>query len=83
MIERDGWIKFSAYGFSFSSPTIKIRLSQPNDQLQKANSSSSVASSSVASSSVAKKISITCVKGKVSKNVKGINPKCPTGYKKK
>ena len=83
MVERDGWIKFSAYGFSFSSPTIKIRLSQPNDQLQKANSSSSVASSSVASSSVAKKISITCVKGKVSKNVTGINPKCPTGYKKK
>jgi len=27
--------------------------------------------------------SITCVKGKLSKVVKGMNPKCPTGYKKK
>jgi hypothetical protein len=33
---------------------------------------------------VAKKsISITCVKGKASKKVTGLNPKCPTGYKKK
>ena len=30
-----------------------------------------------------KKTSITCVKGKVSKVVKGTNPKCPAGYKKK
>jgi hypothetical protein len=31
----------------------------------------------------AKKVSITCVKGKLSKVVKGSNPKCPKGYKKK
>jgi len=30
-----------------------------------------------------KKTSITCVKGKISKVVKGANPKCPAGYKKK
>jgi hypothetical protein len=30
-----------------------------------------------------KSISITCVKGKTSKKVTGVNPKCPTGYKKK
>ena len=30
-----------------------------------------------------KKITITCVKGKLTKKVTGINPKCPTGYKKK
>jgi hypothetical protein len=30
-----------------------------------------------------KKTSITCVKGKTSKKVTAINPKCPTGYKKK
>jgi hypothetical protein len=29
------------------------------------------------------KVSITCVKGKISKNVTGKNPKCPAGYKKK
>jgi hypothetical protein len=30
-----------------------------------------------------KATSITCVKGKLSKVVKGINPKCPAGYRKK
>ena len=29
------------------------------------------------------KTTITCVKGKLSKKVTGINPKCPAGYKKK
>ena len=31
----------------------------------------------------AKKTTITCVKGKTTKKVTGINPKCPAGYKKK
>jgi hypothetical protein len=31
----------------------------------------------------AKKGTITCVKGKISKKVTAVNPKCPTGYKKK
>jgi hypothetical protein len=30
----------------------------------------------------AKKTTITCVKGKLSKKVSAVNPKCPTGYKK-
>ena len=29
------------------------------------------------------KTTITCIKGKLTKKVTGINPKCPTGYKKK
>lgn len=32
---------------------------------------------------VAKKVTITCVKGKTVKKVSGTNPKCPAGYKKK
>jgi hypothetical protein len=32
---------------------------------------------------VAKKSTITCIKGKVTKKVVGVNPKCPAGYKKK
>ncbi|WP_353203045.1 hypothetical protein [Polynucleobacter sp.] len=31
----------------------------------------------------AKKTTITCVKGKLTKKVTAVNPKCPTGYKKK
>ena len=30
-----------------------------------------------------KKITITCVKGKLTKKVTAVKPKCPTGYKKK
>jgi hypothetical protein len=30
-----------------------------------------------------KKITITCIKGKTTKKVTGVNPKCPTGYRKK
>ena len=30
-----------------------------------------------------KKSTITCVKGKITKKVKAVNPKCPKGYKKK
>jgi hypothetical protein len=32
---------------------------------------------------IAKKISITCIKGKTSKKVTAVNPMCPKGYKKK
>jgi hypothetical protein len=32
---------------------------------------------------VSKRTSITCVKGKLTKVVKGFNPKCPSGYKQK
>jgi hypothetical protein len=30
-----------------------------------------------------KKVTITCTKGKLTKKVTAINPKCPKGYKKK
>ena len=32
---------------------------------------------------VIKKVTITCIKGKTSKKVTAVKPKCPTGYKKK
>jgi hypothetical protein len=36
-----------------------------------------------AKAALTKKITITCVKGKVMKKVTGIKPKCPAGYRKK
>jgi membrane protein involved in colicin uptake len=30
-----------------------------------------------------KKTTITCIKGKLTKKVTAVNPKCPAGYKKK
>ena len=61
--EKNGWLKMAAYGFTFSSPTISVKLTQ--------------------ASPAAKKTTITCVKGKLSKKVTAVGPKCPTGYKKK
>jgi hypothetical protein len=61
--ERDGWLKLAAYGFTFSSPTISVKLSQ--------------------AAAPAKKTTITCVKGRLTKKVTAVGPKCPAGYKKK
>jgi hypothetical protein len=30
-----------------------------------------------------KKITVTCVKGKTTKKVRGVTPKCPKGFKKR
>jgi hypothetical protein len=30
-----------------------------------------------------KSVTISCIKGKLLKKISGVNPKCPTGYKKK
>lgn len=61
--EKDGWLKLAAYGFTFSSPTISVKLSQAK--------------------APATKTTIICAKGKVTKKVTGVGPKCPAGYKKK
>lgn len=44
---------------------------------------SSQESSAKSKITIEKRTSIICAKGKVTKKVTGINPKCPTGYKKK
>lgn len=63
--EKDGWMKLAAYGFTYSSPTISVKMTQAKAPV------------------AAKKTTITCVKGKLSKKVTAVGPKCPAGYKKK
>lgn len=63
--EKNGWLTLGAYGFTFSSPTVRVKLSQE-----------------AVAPIAAKKTTITCVKGKTTKKVTAVNPKCPTGYKK-
>jgi len=65
--EKDGWLKLSAQGFTFSSPTISAKLTQ--------------AGTKPVVKPVIK--TITCVKGKTTKKVSGTAPKCPSGYKVK
>jgi len=76
--EKDGWLRLAAYGFTFSTPTVKITLTQAAP-VPTPSATASTAAKPVA----AKKTSITCVKGKTTKKVTAVNPKCPTGYRKK
>jgi hypothetical protein len=71
--QKGNWIYFRAYGFHYSTPSIKVKLSQNTE----------VAVTPTAAPAPVKKISITCIKGKTTKKVTAINPKCPTGFKKK
>lgn len=79
---EDGWMYLSAKGFTFSSPTIKIKLTKEEPRRVEASKQGSVPER-VNSAVVVKKSSITCVKGKVTKKVSSLKPKCPAGYKKK
>ena len=60
--EKNGWLTLAAYGFTFSTPTVRVKLTQE-----------------VVKPVVLKKTTITCVKGKTSKKVTAVNPKCPKG----
>lgn len=68
--EREGWLKLSVKGFTFSAPVIKVKFTQV------ANSQAST------SLSLAKKTTISCRKGTIIKRVSAIKPTCPKGYKK-
>jgi len=80
--ENDGWLKMTAAGFTFSTPKIKVKLSQEVSTPAPA-ASPTPTPSVVAKPAAARKTSITCVKGKTSKKVTAVNPTCPKGYKKK
>ncbi len=87
--ESSGWLHLSAAGFTFSSPTLKVKLTQDASAVAVTPTPSATPSTSaeptppVSLAPVAKKSMITCVKGKTTKRVTAVSPKCPTGYKKK
>lgn len=72
---NSGWLKLSAKNFTFSDPTIRIKLTQD----------AAIETPIVAApiKMTPSKISITCVKGYKKKVVTGTKPVCPSGYKKK
>ena len=57
----------SVSNFHYSSPTFKVKIVQ----------------TTATTKTVATKKTITCIKGKLTKKVTGLAPKCPAGYKKK
>jgi hypothetical protein len=89
LIEKDGWFYLSAKNFTFSSPTLKVKLMQEKPKEVVVETKPEVAKPveevavAVKPATPKKSISITCTKGKVTKRITGANPKCPTGYRKK
>ena len=65
--EKSGWLYLSASGFTFSNPSISVKLTQEGPKPK------------VVNAGVPKKL--TCVKGNLTKVVSTAN--CPTEYKKK
>ena len=91
-----GWMHMSASNFTFSNPTLKIKFTQdapvavptpsPSATPTPSSTPSPVATTptqTAVAQPVAKKITITCVKGKTIKTVAAVKPTCPAGYKKK
>jgi hypothetical protein len=91
MTERNGWIKLSAYGFNFSAPTIKVKLTQeqapkveaPKVEAPRVETNSPEVVAAKPKVTAVKKKVITCTKGKLTKKISGANPKCPAGFKTK
>jgi len=92
--EKNNWLRLSAKGFTYSSPTIKIKLSQeapaptptptPIPTPTPTPTATPVADPAPSAKPVvAKKVTITCVKGKTVKKVTAVKPVCPAGFKKK
>lgn len=79
--EKDGWLYLSAKGFSFSNPTIDVKLSQTPSAAP--TPIASAAPTRVTTSTIPVKkiapITITCVKGKVREVLK--SQSCPKGFK--
>jgi hypothetical protein len=75
--EKNGWLKLAAYGFTYSEKVLQVKLTQ------EVEAKPTPAATPTAKPAAAKKANITCVKGKTTKKVTAVKPKCPTGFKKK
>ena len=97
--EKNGWMHFGAYGFTFSSPTVSIKLVKGASgtattgeyKTPRLNTGTGIykpiaSKPVVVTPAPAKKTTITCVStknNKLTKKVTAVGPKCPAGYKKK
>lgn len=81
--EKNGWVFLSAANFEFSAPIIKAKLTQEVVVEPTPTTTPTPTATPTVKPVVAKKSTITCVKGKTTKKVTAVKPKCPTGFKKK
>lgn len=74
-----GFYYFNLDGFGFSAPTIRIKLTQ--DLKAPVDKAANTLTPKVAEAKKPK--TITCLKGKLTKKITAVSPKCPAGYKKR
>ena len=79
--ERNGWLYLQAKNFEFSAPIIKAKLTQ--EVVVEPTPTPTAIPTPTKKPVVAKKITISCVKGKTIKKVTAVKPSCPSGFKKK
>jgi hypothetical protein len=77
--EKDGWLHLGAYGFTFSSPILRVKLNGVPKTITPTNTQSNQPTKK----SNSKDYTMTCVKGKLVKKIIAPKPMCPTGWKKK
>jgi hypothetical protein len=83
---KNDWINLLAYGFTYSMPQLAISFKPPaeaNKVVPAAEANKIVPVAEAKKLAPAKKMTITCVKGKTTKKVSAVKPTCPAGYKKK
>lgn len=80
------WLFLTAKNFTFSSPTIRVKLTQEKKEVPAVPAPVATQAAPTPAPTPATKAAtktITCVKGKVIKKVSAKSPKCPAGYKEK
>ena len=96
---KNGKIVIQVSGFEFPDPMLDISLNPAYNDLGKPSADSnmtvkasdkqmttpkkSTTESSKGTVAKVKTVTISCVKGKTTKKVTAVSPKCPAGYKKK
>jgi len=76
--EVDGWFTLNAANFTFSSPSIRVRLSQDKTQQSRVEEQEKTVPAVTTQS---KKKRIVCIKGGRELRVFAVDPKCPKGFK--
>ena len=71
-------LRINAAGFTFSSPTIRVRYVPP----VAGSSGTSTTPKQAVATGKSKSTTITCVKGRTVRKVTGLRPRCPAGFKK-
>ena len=84
--EEKGWLSLSANGFTYSSPTIQVLLTQseplPTPAPEITTQATPAPLAQPMAQSAPKKRSIICAKAAVKKKVTAVKPSCPKGYRK-